>query len=710
MADLFGSVLAPPLTPAAAADTAQVLRLNIDAAAAKVLQPFAGQGAVTLTVTQLLPGDMAVMALPNGQQITAQAPRGQLAVGAQLQLQVPSENTLANASANTAVIMLARMSPQVRTAAPVVNLPTPQANNQLAAPVLPTLQNLENVLRQTPLLNLPEDMLGNLAAAKLPATLPGGPVVLTPQTAVQAALPGGPAVLQVNTLPALPGQPQAATLYPIPAANQPPPAPVQVFINAGVQLPVGTELSFTVPQPANAQSNAPIVVQIPAPVPLPAAPVVSAQTSSQLTTLSAATGATVTAVTPAPVPTPASITLSLPAGTVPVTAPLTARVLTPATPLPAPQPGQPQLFAQQALLPNGQSLTLTTPAPLSPGTTLAVAPNPAAPAQPVVQGLTLSQAPVSTPAAPPAPQAATVPLPPGLPVGQTLAATVVQVPPQSAGAAPTLQLSIANPAMGETVPLTVNTPATLPQGTVLHITVSPTGQLVVEGITPPANLAAQQTLGLFENQWPQLAKAATDIAQTSPRVAQQLAAHLPQAGALMPGLASYVDALQHNNVQKWLGNEVVTMLRAMGVDLAPDLTQLSILRQPGPEAWQGVLFPYLETPQSQPQQGRFFWKNTPPEEEQQTSGNTRFLVEMNLSQLGEVQLDGLITYPELWLKLRVHPPADTSFGTGLQSTVQTMLESFGLSGGISIESTDTFPIEAARLVPAPTTPTLTTTL
>ena len=64
----------------------------------------------------------------------------------------------------------------------------------------------------------------------------------------------------------------------------------------------------------------------------------------------------------------------------------------------------------------------------------------------------------------------------------------------------------------------------------------------------------------------------------------------------------------------------------------------------------------------------------------------------------------------MWLKLRLHPPADTSFGADLQNTVQTMLESFGLSGGLTVESTDTFPIEAARLVPAPTTPTLTTTL
>jgi hypothetical protein len=79
---------------------------------------------------------------------------------------------------------------------------------------------------------------------------------------------------------------------------------------------------------------------------------------------------------------------------------------------------------------------------------------------------------------------------------------------------------------------------------------------------------------------------------------------------------------------------------------------------------------------------------------------------MNLSSMGEVQLDGLLTYPELWLKLRLHPGYDTSFAPGLQNAVQSVLEGFGLSGGLSVETSSVFPIDAARLVPKPAAPTV----
>jgi hypothetical protein len=234
------------------------------------------------------------------------------------------------------------------------------------------------------------------------------------------------------------------------------------------------------------------------------------------------------------------------------------------------------------------------------------------------------------------------------------------------------------------MPVLVSSPNVLPVGTQLTVRLMPEGKLAVESVAAPAALAGQQALARFENQWPQLAHGAAVLKHLNPAAAAALAEKLPQAAALAPGLAQYVDALQHHSVQKWLGNDVVTMLRALGVDLTQDLSQLAVLRQPGPEGWQGVIFPYLENPQGQPQQGRFFWKHGQPEDEQ-ARPNTRFVVEMNLSALGEVQLDGMLAYPELWLKLRLHPSADVGFADGLAQVVRTMLDAFELGGGISVE-------------------------
>jgi hypothetical protein len=277
--------------------------------------------------------------------------------------------------------------------------------------------------------------------------------------------------------------------------------------------------------------------------------------------------------------------------------------------------------------------------------------------------------------------------------------------PQAANTPPqTLQLSIISPE-GQGQTFTVSSPSPLPPGTVLTVRVTADAQVVVESLTPPPALAGQQTLATFQSQWPQLARAVAQLNATDPARVAELTSRLPQAASLMPGLASYADALTHQAADKWLGNPVVSMLRAMGVDLTHDLSQLAIFRQPMPDGWQGMIFPYMEQPQGNPQQGRFFWKSSQGDE-QRSSGNTRFVVEMNLSSMGEVQLDGLLSYPELWLKLRLHPGYDTSFAPGLQNIVQNLLEGFGLSGGLSVETSPAFPIDAARLIPKPAAPTV----
>jgi hypothetical protein len=381
-------------------------------------------------------------------------------------------------------------------------------------------------------------------------------------------------------------------------------------------------------------------------------------------------------------------------------APLTARVLTPALPLPIPPllPGIPPpapTFTQQLLLPNGQTATLTTPTPLPPGTTLTLQPQPATPAHPTVVGLTAPRQPAPANTAVPGtpPPNPTVPLP----LNQPLTATVEENLTPT-----TLLLTLTGPAPVANQPLTVTTPIALPLGTTLTFTLTAGGQLTVQSLTPPFAYASHQAISRFSDNWPQLSQT---LAQATPAVATQLANRLPQLTGLLPGLANYLDALHHQSPERWLGNDAVTLLRSLGVDFKPDLTQLAALRQPGPDGWQGVLFPYVENSQAKPQQGRFFWRRS--QGEQQRAGtNTRFVVEMTLSRLGEVQLDGLLTYPELWLKLRLHPPADTSFAADLQTVVQNILDRFGLSGGLGVESTGTFPLDTRKLIPSPAAPSL----
>jgi hypothetical protein len=707
MADFLSNVLASNV-PALPTGDPSLVRLNLDSAASTALKPFAGQGMVALTVKQLLPGDLAVLALPNGQTITAQAPRTPLQLGSQLLVQLPSSFNGASAAqlTNTQVQLLARLSTPVTRGGtvPTGSLPLPGTmlgGGATAAPL--PLVNLQAVLSRNPVLAVAEEILAAVAnaatpeAATVPTQLPAGPVVVTPQTTAPAPLPPGPAVVQVTQPPVTPGSPQQAMLFPIPAANTPTPAPLPIQINAGQALPPGTEFTLTIPTPTATAppAAAPVVVQLPTALPLAPQPLIGAQVASAQTpeVMRPATPTTLNPVAPVQA-TPAVVQVTLSQNTPLPAAPQLARVMTPATPV----QNQPGTFTQQVVLATGQTATVTTPAPLPPGTSLLLQPNLTQPLQPQVVQINLPQ----TPAAPMPPPASPASVPANIPVNQPLTAQVqmsaANTPPQ------TLQLTITSPE-GQGQTLTVSSPSPLPPGTVLGIRVNADAQVVVESLTPPPALAGQQTLAQFQNQWPQLARAVAQLNATDPARAAELTSRLPQAAGLMPGLASYADALTHQAADKWLGNPVVSMLRAMGVDLTHDLSQLAVFRQPTPDGWQGMIFPYMEQPQGNPRQGRFFWKNSQGDE-QRNSGNTRFVVEMNLSSMGEVQLDGLLTYPELWLKLRLHPGYDTSFAPGLQNAVQSVLEGFGLSGGLSVETSSVFPIDAARLVPKPAAPTV----
>ncbi|PIZ31296.1 MAG: hypothetical protein COY40_02480, partial [Alphaproteobacteria bacterium CG_4_10_14_0_8_um_filter_53_9] len=104
-------------------------------------------------------------------------------------------------------------------------------------------------------------------------------------------------------------------------------------------------------------------------------------------------------------------------------------------------------------------------------------------------------------------------------------------------------------------------------------------------------------------------------------------------------------------------------------------------------------FPYQEDWQD-PRQGRFFWRQQKEEEEKKDAQpKTRFVLEASFTQLGDLQLDGLVTYPEVWLKLRTHQALDTETTAALKLLTTNTLSSLGLTGGLQTETTARFPLD-----------------
>jgi hypothetical protein len=284
-----------------------------------------------------------------------------------------------------------------------------------------------------------------------------------------------------------------------------------------------------------------------------------------------------------------------------------------------------------------------------------------------------------------------------LPTGTVVSGTITGQTPQgqpilTLSAAPLIPTNTRQPAQplppGSQVALDL--PEPLPLGSKLTLQLGAAGQpAALLALELPAASQRAHTLSQLGTQWPGLQHALQALQSASPAAAQTLLQRLPQLANLLPGLLGMLASLRQakeSATDPALTESLGPLLKALGVDLTPDLTALQQLTQRQEDTpWRGLVFPYQEHPGDQPRQGGFFWRREGEDEDPRSPTATRFVVELSLSQQGPVQLDGLLTYPALWLKLRQTVPASTAYVQGLQSVVANALSAHGLNGGIAVD-------------------------
>lgn len=667
-------------------------------AAQNPAQPF------TLTVSGST-GNQLVFTAANGQTYQAQV-SPQLPLGTQLQLSaaemLPNQTVpqlqariLAQPATGTGtggVPVAGASVPAVLTppaAQPAQAAPTP------ALPVLTfTAEATTPQALHTAISNALTQTLANTVAAgtstsqtiaspSLPLPVPAGPVAVQVPANLPPALLAQPLVL-TPTAPMKPDGTQQATLQPaLPTPAQGQPRPVPQPVPQQVTLTLGVELPLRQPQPAILLPPAP---QVPAP----------ATTSQPVLFLTGASTATLqlpttplTVVSPqVPPPTPTS-----PLPQTPTPTPVAARIL-------PPQPGQ-TAGTHTALLATGAVVTLNSPQPLPTGSLVIMADIPINPTAAVQRILSSEGQPQQQPntnlqgnqtpatAAPVATQTKMAVLAPGMVVQGTITGLTEQgqplltltAPPQMAGEQAILNLT--------------NPTALMPLGAGLTIRVDNSLAATILGLTLPAQTQAAYTVGTIGARWENLQQGLHALQQQAPLQAANLRASLPQLSNLLPGLIAFTNALRTSDPEKVFDREASRILKSMGIDLSSDISQLSQLQQrPSPQSenqWRGMLFPYVEAPGEDPRQGGFFWRRE-KKDDPRAATSTRFVVEVDMSHMGALQLDGLVTYPEVWLKLRRTTQPEEGFTANLQTLVTQMLQSYGLGGGIAVETTATFPV------------------
>ena len=383
--------------------------------------------------------------------------------------------------------------------------------------------------------------------------------------------------------------------------------------------------------------------------------------------------------------------------------------------------------------PAGTRLVLTLPAPINPGSQDAIPAGPrlvatilraAEPQIPTPAAARAAAAPTPANNAPAAPSAGTrVPLelvsvlPPVGTGTSGIAATNPASGPQTAVLA-TLRAPSPN---GQAILATpeglvaLDRPIEGPVGTRLLLLPTPQAPTLPEAHPGPAQIfnALLETAALLEGERPALAApaglalpASAAPAATTPAAAQTtspaallnptqtndiLAQNLPRVGShLAAGLASFIRARLSDKPVTWPSAELRQALQSAGrPELVAKLEQgFAELARAAPSTsqdgqWKTIVLPLLD--EQALHQARLAIRRDPGKGDQPKDGkpaSVHFLLDVELSRMGAMQLDGLVRGKRFDLMLRTHKPLDSVMQNEIQRLFAEAKSVTGITGEI----------------------------
>lgn len=179
---------------------------------------------------------------------------------------------------------------------------------------------------------------------------------------------------------------------------------------------------------------------------------------------------------------------------------------------------------------------------------------------------------------------------------------------------------------------------------------------------------------------------------------------LPQPGPHMgTDILFFLAALQEGDLMPWIGRNAANQLTAKGRQdllqrLGEDFTALGqpLLNSPSTQ-WQALLFPVWA--EGQMHQARLFVGRHPQEEKEKDEGrvpDTRFVLELTLSSLGDMQLCGLVRKPQpqatqFDLIIRSKRELSPAARLDIQSIFESGAELTGYKGQILFQHSPHFP-------------------
>ncbi|MFQ5773265.1 MAG: hypothetical protein ACE5GS_01995 [Kiloniellaceae bacterium] len=416
-------------------------------------------------------------------------------------------------------------------------------------------------------------------------------------------------------------------------------------------------------------------------------------------------------------------------GTVAGTAPPAARINAGAPPQPQATPGASAAVPAQGASASGSAAPQVRPAPPplapiagqptpgapTPGVARnrappAIPPPAAGPGQPSAPGLGAGSTATPAPSAPvrPGPVVA-----PGAGQPSAQAAGSAEVAGPRPGAAPAVGIAqpssppIPTGALRFTGEVTAVTHAgqpvlRTPLGTMtleLEASLPPGGRVTLElpaGALPDGEAPAGPTPRPLGHAWLALEEALQALQELgTPGAATPPVPHgVPQPGPrLASGILFFLSALSRGEMSRWLGAQTVQLLKNAGRDgllnrLGQDFGQMSRLADGTGGDWRLVPIPIWDG--HEVQQLRLFLRHRDRRRgaagSQDGDEATRFILEVEMSRLGELQLDGLVRAKRFDLILRTRQPLPEAMRHDIRQIFQDANDAAGYAGGLGFQA------------------------
>lgn len=239
-------------------------------------------------------------------------------------------------------------------------------------------------------------------------------------------------------------------------------------------------------------------------------------------------------------------------------------------------------------------------------------------------------------------------------------------------------------------------PATVETGSIIQFEAMPmTSQQILSGVAVSA-VPAASFHPLRSPSWPALQETLQVVATAAPETAAQMQNTIPSATPrLAPTALFFMAALKIGVVESWLGSAAVQQLRDMGRQnlaerLTGDFGRISAQAKDsvGGE-WRAISMPMLHEGEISQMQFYIRRQQDEAEKEKEETGRaqpTRFILNLHLSRMGEMQLDGLLRKKTFDLILRSAEALPFTMRQELMQSFAKGLAQAEMQGGISFQT------------------------